>query len=411
MTARRRIRLFASLLHVTVMLGFLCGAAHSSPLGDPDSRYVAIIDAGSSGSRIYLFKAVKSNGSREAQDLMEYEGRGPGLSSFSAAPEAAGEKGVAPLLGRLADYLKDHGVEKQSVEVNVLATAGMRLLDGGAQRAIFESVRRYIAGQSFGVGDVETISGDMEAIYSWVDVNFLLGTFRDRRPTIGVVEIGGASAQVAFETRAPNADTRRVALGSQDYQLFVTSFLGLGRNESRRRMIQGADISSGAAKNPCYPHGLFSRDAAAGVNGVTGEFDFTACARTYDRLLGKYDMKRVRDFLDADAGAGSFAAIGTGNPLGTFWGLLEAWKLESHNPFDLLAKEKANCDKPWSAFEAEYGGGAFNQTQCADSTFVTSFLYGADGLRLNSDAVRSYKSIDGKTPTWTRGVIVQKYLN
>jgi hypothetical protein len=409
MVARRGARLIFSFVVVSSLFCFVCAGARTSPLPSSGVRYVAIIDAGSSGSRIYLFKAIKSEGTSEAQDLMEFEGDAPGLSSFATTPEEAGEKGVAPLLHHLADYLEAHNIETQRVEVSVLATAGMRLIDAAAQRAIFESVRRYIAGKSFAVGDIEIISGDMEGTYSWVDVNFLLGRFRDRQPTIGVVEIGGASAQIAFETQAPMTDGHRIEVGSQRFDLFVESFLGLGRNESRRRMVQSSDTSSGFVENPCYPRGLVSRDVAASASGLTGGFKYEACVRIYDRLLGRYDLKRARDLLQA--GDRSFAAIGTGNPIGTFWGLLEAWKIRSFNPYDILASEMANCDKSWRRFEAEYGGGAFNETQCADSTFVTSFLYGEDGLRLKSDTVRSYKSINGKTPTWTRGVVVLKYLN
>jgi GDA1/CD39 (nucleoside phosphatase) family len=403
----RCARLFLSLAGALLCLS--CLPAHTSPLPPGTSRYVAIIDAGSGGSRVYLYKATRSKESSEAQDLMEYESKAPGLSSFQPNPVEAGEKGVAPLLARLSDYLAAQHIDKADVEVDVLATAGMRLLDNGAQRAIFDSVRRSVAERAFAIGDIETIPGAMEGIYSWVDVNFLLGRFSDGQTSVGVVEIGGASAQIAFETHGPHAGGQGVSIGSRTYDVFVTSFLGLGRNEARRRMIEIFDRASGAGGNPCYPRGIVATDEAAVARAVAGDFNYAACVRTYADLLGKYDLKRVR--LALQTGAGSFAAIGTGNPIGTFWGLLEAWKTGSSNPFDILAKEKAGCDRPWSAFQAEYGGGAFNETQCADSTFVTSFLYGEEGLRLNGDAVRSYKSIDGKTPTWTRGVIVLKYLN
>lgn len=395
---------FRQLRLLTCVLGLLCAPALAATGAHNPSRYVAVIDAGSSGSRIYLYNVSGEERSKEAHLLMEFESDAPGLSSFEAAPAEAGAKGLAPLLQRLTEFLPSKNIAKADVRIDILATAGMRLLGEPARKSIFDNVRKYIADTTFSVGEIETISGGMEGVYSWIDVNYLLGRFQKMRRTVGIIEIGGASAQIAFETETPITGGETVAIGDRKHNVFVESFLGLGRNEARKRMIQAA----GTANNPCYPRGLSTDDPKAGAKGVSGAFDYGACLADYDGLIDKFGLEPIRDELKKNPS--SFAAVGAGNPVGTFWGLLEAWKIASNDPFAIVATAKAGCLKPWSDFEAEYGGGAFNRSQCADSLFISSFLYAESGLNLKSGSVVSYKSIGDQTPTWTRGFVVSKYL-
>lgn len=386
------------------VLGLFGASASAASGAQSPSRYVAVIDAGSSGSRIYLYNVSRNERLKEASLLMEFESDAPGLSSFEATPADAGAKGLAPLLHRLTEFLLSKNIAKAEVRVDILATAGMRLLAEPAQKSIFDNVRKYVTETALSVGEVETISGAMEGVYSWIDVNYLLGRFQNMRRTLGVIEIGGASAQIAFETETPIPGSETVVIDDRKHIVFVKSFLGLGRNQARKRMIQ----ASGIANNPCFPQGLFTDDQKAGATGVSGAFDYGACLKDYDGLIEKFGVQSIRDQLKKSPQ--SFAAVGAGSPVGTFWGLLEAWKIVSSDPFEIVAAAKANCVRRWSSFEAQYGGDAFNKSQCADSVFINSFLYAERGLNLKSGSVVSYKSIDGQTPTWTRGFVVSKYL-
>jgi hypothetical protein len=306
------------------------------------------------------------------------------------------------------DFLVSKGIPTSGVEIHVLATAGLRLLEIEAQQSILRSARKCIEESSFSLGEVEIVSGELEGVYSWVDVNYLLEKLSNQQPTVGIVEIGGASTQIAFETKTPFSGGHTITFGQRKHHIFVSTFLGLGRNEARKRMIAVQGGALGGVDNPCYPRGIVVDDQKAGASGLTGAFNQAACIRLYENIFGKFDIEAVRERLES--GAVSFAAVGTGNPVGTFWGLLKAWKIDSANPYEIIRKEKADCGKAWSEFEALYGRDAFNKTQCADSIFVASLLYGDNGLRLDSDSVTSYKSINGRTPTWTRGVVILKYL-
>lgn len=374
--------------------------------GRPATDYVAVIDGGSSGSRIYLYDARRDENASKAKILMAFEGDAPGLSSFKTNPAEAGVKGLAPLLERLTDFLRSKSIPTTKVKVDVLTTAGMRLLDNHEQKAIFDHLEKFVQENGFIVGDIKTISGLMEGIYSWTDVNYLLDKFHGGQPTVGVIEVGGASAQIAFETTTPTAQSKTVVIGRKKHTVFVESFLGLGRNEARKHMLQTSE--AGAAKNPCYPRGLVFDDNKAGMKGVSGDFNYSACVSIYEKILGRSDIQSIGRQLKN--GPKSFAAVGAGNPVGTFWGLLDAWKIPSTNPFEIAEKAKVDCNKPWSDFEAQYGGETFNRTQCADSAFIVTFLYGDHELNIEKTAVTSYRSIHDATPTWTRGFVILEYL-
>ena len=125
---------------------------------------------------------------------------------------------------------------------------------------------------------VQTITGETEGLYGWLAANYLLGGL-DRpnehnhgkgHHTYGFLDMGGASAQIAF---APNAtvakehanDLKLIRLrninGSvEEYRVFVTTWLGFGANEARRQYVENlmkhAKPVDGEFPDPCLPAGL-----------------------------------------------------------------------------------------------------------------------------------------------------------
>ncbi|CAG0920731.1 unnamed protein product [Notodromas monacha] len=300
-------------------------------------HYAVVIDAGSSGSRAYLYTWPAHSGDRstllEVQPLRngsgilfpESEGNAgeplhmmitPGLSFTATDPSKAAEY-FYPLL----DFAQQHiPVNKISeTPLYILATAGMRLLKTSEQQAILHHVRRGIPKRYsffFPPGNIEIISGRQEGVYQWIAMNFGMGLLANPRfknvarretvlienpvepdrhlhrvPTSGILDMGGASLQIAFEVSSSDevekirekgpmeSEILHVNLGPFDddpthlYRVFVTTYLGFGANEKmahhRERLITTALNSSkvhfsqieGMNKNapirdPCLPSGL-----------------------------------------------------------------------------------------------------------------------------------------------------------
>ena len=197
------------------------------------------------------------------------------------------------------------------MEIHVLATGGMRLLPAPVAQGIQASVTRTLREGGYRPGRVETISGEMEGFYAWLDVNVLLGQLGPGKAPVGIVEIGGASVQAAYPgapASAPGVVTASFA--GETYSVRSVSFLGLGIEQARKTLLENGD---GA---PCYPEGLAS--AMPERNGARGAFDADRCASAISRIveaptrsLPKDEVRNVR-------------FLGLGKPL---TGVLADWNL------------------------------------------------------------------------------------
>ena len=210
--------------------------------------------------------------------------------------------------------------------VFLLATAGMRLLTNDQQTNLLNEVCKYTKEHtSFLVTDCalhfKVIPGETEGLYGWLAANYLLGGFDapdDEHPptkdhsTYGFLDMGGASAQIAFapnvtesEKHADNLKLvrmRTVEGEPKEYRVFVTTWLGYGANEARRRYIEGLlnatmDDTTPQLKDPCLPSGLtistagdvlLPGDEVKGQKpSLLGTGDFPTCLNKTYPLLDK----------------------------------------------------------------------------------------------------------------------------
>lgn len=89
--------------------------------------------------------------------------------------------------------------------LTLYATAGLRLLRRSTADAILESCRAVLATSPFQFKPewASVLSGNHEGLYGWVAANYGSGDLmhllsNQEEVGLGVVELGGASAQVTF---------------------------------------------------------------------------------------------------------------------------------------------------------------------------------------------------------------------
>ncbi|CAL9135382.1 unnamed protein product [Musa textilis] len=236
----------------------------------PDSRkYAIILDGGSTGTRIHVFAYRIGWGSMPTLDLgltasMKVS---PGLSSYAADPENAGQS-----LVELLEFAKERvpGELWEDTEVRLMATAGLRLLDEAVVERILESCRKVLwsSGFQFQHDWAAVISGSDEGIYAWVAANYALGSLGgEPKKTTGIFELGGASIQATFVSSEPLAPVLSHVLqfGKITYNLYSDSFLYLGQNvayDSLHNLLSSGDLRSSGAFiqeetyiDPCIPRG------------------------------------------------------------------------------------------------------------------------------------------------------------
>lgn len=136
----------------------------------------------------------------------------------------------------------------RTVPVYFLGTAGLRDFqkDNEAKfKVLMSTIKKVVGKARFKPGDCKAITGEEEAAYGWIAANYTLGAFSGhgaRAHTVGYVELGGASAQVAFlphrnelpPDQLHDGDVTRVRIGSQVFDLFLKSY-SLGANKAWKK--------------------------------------------------------------------------------------------------------------------------------------------------------------------------------
>lgn len=365
-------------------------------------HYAAIIDAGSSGSRIYLYRIRLLRGKLEIRDLFSDEPQKlPALSEFAEHPEDAFLEGVAPLLEALSNFLHVQGLPLSRVKLHLQATGGLRQLNESKRMAILEAIRTALSETGFGGGKIGMLAPEEEGIFAWADLNELAKRLGPGQETLGIVEIGGASSQIAYEiTGSSHRDDKTWNIQGKRYRVFSQSLLGLGQNAARKSMV--ARPEGGLLANPCYPLGVSITDRKAGAEGLQGGFDFDRCEGLYRHVIqANEDFVKVR--LD-DLAHINFAGFGQGNPVGPIKGSIALWGLPGPYPYATLPLVKAFCKEGWQSLAARFGSGLVNQNQCANTIFILTLLYDpAAGFGLSAHQLRHYEDFDGRKPSWTRG--------
>lgn len=94
--------------------------------------------------------------------------------------------------------------------------------------AALESCRRVLRSSGFLFRDewARVMKGQEEGVYSWVAVNYALGSLgSEPQETTGIVELGGASMQIAFASRemTPMQFLRVIKLAGVTYNLHTRS--------------------------------------------------------------------------------------------------------------------------------------------------------------------------------------------
>lgn len=296
-------------------------------------RYGIVVDAGSSGSRIHIYRwqdpntisvtDVKAHSVPQIYQSKDWIYKvTPGLSNFEDHPKKSFTKHIKPLLDFAATIIPSDKIKDTPIFIQ--ATAGMRLLKPEKQRKILENVCEGIKKSTeFLLTDcdsqIQVIDGQTEGIYGWLSLNYLGGYFNNYDPndsnhfTYGFMDMGGASAQIAFEPsdkeeiKRHKEDIAKINLKSingniQEWNVFVSTWLGFGANQARQRYFaqlvnslpeninqyDDDDFSTRRVYDPCIPQGYQHKFEFKDVEFIAiGKGDFEQCSKSIYPLLLK----------------------------------------------------------------------------------------------------------------------------
>ncbi|CAF0877667.1 unnamed protein product [Adineta ricciae] len=421
-----------------------------------DLHYGIVIDCGSSGSRLYIYVWPDHSGNPnellQIKQLLDREGAPvvkkiePGLSSMADTPTNATE-----YLKSLLDFAAEKIPPKKHSDtpLYILATAGMRFLSQEKQKRIIadlfnDTVRDY----NFLIEKthIQVITGQFEGIYSWIAINYVLGRFQrnntnvQRQSTVGILDMGGASAQIAFEV-ADNTpvvgeeiaefhldyDERQESL---KYKIYVTTFLGYGVNKVYEkyidRIVQIAMKSSTEDQShleindaDCLPRGFSTNVTKSNISvKITGEGDFANCSKHLVSLLNLNAtcLRKPCSFNGVYQPSINYTSQ-------DFYGFSEFWYtmqdvLKIGGPYARLTFLNASinyCNANWNDIKQWYDKKMFSEanlnrlmSQCFKSAWLYAFLH--DGLKfpVNYQRLRSASLVNNNDVQWTLGAMIYK---
>ncbi|KAJ4379773.1 Golgi apyrase [Didymella sp. IMI 355093] len=255
-------------------------------------RYGVVLDAGSSGTRVHIYRWLNSDAARKgatdaqlhALPVIETDKKWtkkihPGVSTFGDHPHDVGPDHLDKLLSHALKHIPLD--EVPNTPLFLLATAGMRILPPVQRKEVLKEVCDYARKNTqFQLPDcdvhVQVIPGETEGLYGWIAANYLLGGFDKPQShdhgkghnTYGFLDMGGASAQIAFAPNATEAEKhandltlmrlRTIDGTPLEHKVFVTTWLGFGVNQARQRYVKALldSTSSKELPDPCLPAGL-----------------------------------------------------------------------------------------------------------------------------------------------------------
>jgi guanosine-diphosphatase len=221
----------------------------------PLIQYAVMIDAGSTGSRIHVYKFNNCGPTPELENelfkMTPKRDGGAGLSAYSGDPEAAAQSLDILMDAAVAEVPESY---QRCTPIAVKATAGLRKIGEAMSDKILEAVRTRLETKypfpvlSKEMGGVEVMTGDKEGVYAWITTNYLLGKLSgpDTDPTAAVLDLGGGSTQIVFQPTFPHVKAGGLpdklaegdhkyllSFGGRDFTLYQHSYLGYGLMEAR----------------------------------------------------------------------------------------------------------------------------------------------------------------------------------
>jgi apyrase len=355
-------------------------------------HYAIIIDGGSTGSRLHLFRYETSQSLPDIQDIFSASTK-PGLSAFANNPHDAGSS-LKELLDQASLKLQEAHIDNRSVSISVLATAGMRLLPTSKQEAIYNNVREYLRNYGFKVAEIKTISGKMEGVYGWLDINYLLKAFNGKADTTkGNIDMGGASTQIVFSTHGTpikkSQDIISLRINHHIYNIYSKSFLGLGLTQALNH------INKDDSAEFCYPANYHYSSSDL------GRFNFNACNSLYNKLI-KHHLSAQQGPLIASTNF--IAHSGAYYTLSFF----EPNKINSQTK--LVNDIQNTCNKKWDIMKKEhtYIPSSELASYCANGVYLSSLLYSR--YKLQDSQLEVTNQINNKNIDWTLGALLYRFI-
>lgn len=353
-------------------------------------KCLAVVDAGSTGTRVHLYEydLDKTHTPIHIKEVWTKK-INPGFASIK--PDSNTIKGYL-------DNLLSGVTTLQKVPLYFYSTAGMRLLPPSKQKIYYRALKHWFFQQKqWQLMRAKTITGNEEAVYDWLAVNYQLGTLLSLQDKpIGVMDMGGASVQIVFPVDENKISTAvplvKLTLYGQPIQLYVRSFLGLGQNEMAHQFLNSPT---------CFAYGYPLPD------GEMGQGNASSCKQELLSLVnGLHEVDEI------------IKPVLASNPMDVWYVLGGLTNLVDNKIYHFENNELTNeellqqadskvCQQSWDSLNALSPGDEYLYAYCLFSSYYYALM--VDGYGIAPE--QTIHTIPPKqNMDWTKGVVLQQRL-
>ncbi|GFP86199.1 probable apyrase 6 [Phtheirospermum japonicum] len=341
------------------------------------------------------------------------------------------------LVVELVEFAKRNVARDQwgDTEIRLMATAGMRLLRDEDQVRILNACRRVLRASGFRFRDdwASVISGSDEGLYAWVVANYALGTLgTEPSQTTGIIELGGASAQVTFvsDESMPPEFSRKIKYGNFTYNLYSHSLLHFGQNvafESLKESLVsgGQELATEPLQrekqiDPCTPRGYAHNNEASKLSPTS----LLEKNKYLSTLLPSGNFSECRSaslkLLQKDQDKCSYRTCYIGS---TFIPKLQGKFLATENFFhtskffrlgektflsDLVVAGQEFCGEDWSELTHKYN--SLDEEEllryCFSSAYIVALLHDSLGIDLHDQRIGYANQVQNIPLDWALGAFI-----
>lgn len=374
-------------LIIVLVCWFVAFNVSAKAVGCQQQYCVAVVDAGSTGSRLHIYAYDLDNNNNPVQIHEQWSKKiKPGFATLDPT-----QKVVNAYLNTLFDK-----PPVQNIPVYFYATAGMRLLSDTKQRAYYQALQQWFSKQSqWQLIDSKTITGGEEGVFGWLAVNYQLGALSSNAPLVNVMDMGGASVQVTLPVQdVENIDSHdlfEVDLYGRHLILFAHSFLGLGQTVLSQQFLDAETCFSEGYPLP---------------SGLLGKGDAQLCQQSISKFIKTHGVDRIvkpaaaKNTNKAWYVMGGLAALLETKPIlfekkFTNQGLLEKADTEA-------------CHRQWQDLNDENPNNEYLYGTCLFSSYYYALMVDGYGLQPEEfvNYIPSKQGLD-----WSLGVVLHQPTN
>ncbi|XP_061666564.1 ectonucleoside triphosphate diphosphohydrolase 1 isoform X2 [Syngnathoides biaculeatus] len=393
-------------------------------------KYGIVLDAGSSHTTVFVYRwpAEKHNGTGRAEQKHFCDVKGPGISSYAAAPWKAGQT-LRDCMRQAEDSIPQN--RRAETPLYLGATAGMRLLNmknSSASEEVFRAVSDTLQTFPFSYQGARILSGQEEGAFGWVTVNYLDDRLKQGLRTTGALDLGGASTQISFvPQRSEGADDSvTFRLYGNDYDLYTHSFLCYGKDQALRLALAHHTQSGAVAiKDPCFHPGYVAKKSYSDLydspcvsdrkpGGAPESFQHTGIGnfqQCQDVVRALFNFSQCRSSRCSFNGVYQPPVEGQFRAFSAYYYTMNFFNLtDASVPLDTVKETIARfCATPWQQVKQENPGIRMKYLveYCFAGVYLITLL--TDGYNFTSETysnIQFVHKIKGSDAGWTLGYML-----